>query len=105
MQSNDIKKGLLEAIQTIENATTLFYQQKNKEGYQLLNETLNVLMQTVNLIFIYKSEGNQIDIEEQRLNTVLGKAMTAIEQGDTILISDILIFDLKNMFEKSIKSL
>ncbi|MHB8129441.1 MAG: hypothetical protein ACYDEX_10615 [Mobilitalea sp.] len=104
MQMINLKKIILEAIQAIDNTTILFYQQKNQEGYQSLDQTLNVLIQTTSQIINYKSEDNQIQIDEQELNTVLGNAMTAMEQGDMILLSDILIFDLKSMFNQCLQS-
>lgn len=95
----NLKNAIQDALQAIEQTTTLFYQQKNSEGYQQLNQTLNLLMQAVNMIITSKINGNQINIDEQKLNIVLGRAMTAIEQGDTILLSDILVFELKYMLE------
>lgn len=95
----------MEAMQAIEETTTLFYQQKNQEGYQLLNHTLTVLIQVVNEIFTIKQENNTIDIDEQKLNLVLGDAMVAIEQKDTILLSDLLNFDLRIILEKLSKQL
>lgn len=100
MQMMNLKSAILEATQAIDETTTLFYQQKNPEGYQLLDHTLGVLMQAVNLISTNKLETNGIHIDELELNTVLGNAMTAIKQSDTILLSDILKFDLEKILEK-----
>jgi hypothetical protein len=105
MQMINLKKTILEAIQAIDNTTILFYQQKNQEGYLSMDQTLNVLIQTTTQIINYKSEDNKIHIEEQELNTVLGNAMTAMEQGDMILLSDILVFELKSMFNQCLQSL
>lgn len=101
----NLKYSIEEAINAIGQTTTLFYQHKTQEGYEQFNQTLNVLMQAINLILVAKSQGISIDIDEQKLNTVLGNAMAAMEQGDTILISDILIFELKEMFEDCLDKL
>jgi hypothetical protein len=95
----NLKNTIQDAVQAIEQTTTLFYQQKNSEGYQQLNQTLNSLMQAVDVIITAKVNGNHINIDEQKLNAVLGRAMTAIENEDTILLSDILVFELKCMLE------
>lgn len=97
-----IKKSVNEALECIEQTTTLFYQQKNKEGYLSLNLTLNTLINTINLILSPELENNEIYIDEQKLNTILANAMKAIELNDTILLSDILIFELKIVLLKCI---
>jgi len=96
----NINKDIIEAIEAIEKNTSLFYQQKDKEGYDQFDHTLGILMQTVNQLSVNKSEYNEIHIDEQTLNTILGNAMNAIESGDTILLSDILYFDLKPLLEE-----
>lgn len=100
---NIIRDEIKEVIRAIDETTALFYQQKNKEGYQMLDPTLKSIMTVVNMIFTIKTEINQIQIDEQKLNTVLGNAMKAIERGDTILLSDILHFDLRNMLDNCCK--
>ncbi|MBH1942471.1 hypothetical protein I5677_16335 [Mobilitalea sibirica] len=89
----------MNSIKEIDDTTTMFYQQKNKEGYQLFNQTLNTLIQTINALNTYKLENNQINIDEQKLNSILVNAMTAMKQDDTVLLSDILVFDLKPILE------
>ena len=88
-----------EAIMLIDKTTTLFYQQKNDEGYQLLDKTLNSLMQAVSSVLVQNSYGDQVRIDENKLNTILGNAMAAIETRDMVLLSDILIFDLKGLLK------
>jgi hypothetical protein len=97
MQMMNLKNDIFGVLQSIEHTTTLFYQQKNQDGYQSLDQTLNSLIQSIDRIYRYQKENNKIYIDENILNTVLGKAMTSIEQGDMILLSDILIFELKLM--------
>jgi hypothetical protein len=73
----------------------LFYQQKNKEGYESLNETLTILIQTVDLMSKAESENVNLSIDVNQINQFLGNAMRALQQKDTILLSDILTFDIK----------
>ncbi|NMA73287.1 MAG: hypothetical protein GX963_03820 [Bacteroidales bacterium] len=88
---------IVEAIHEIDNNTKLFYQQKDKEGYTNLENTLALLIQTTNVIL----ENNLDNIDGQVLNTILINAMDAIKIGDTILLSDILYFDLKPLLERA----
>ena len=94
-----LKDLILRVILAIEDNTALFYQQKVKEGYAQLERTLGLLMQTVDKISVDKFENKRINIDEQSLNMILDNAKTALESGDTILLSDILYFDIKSIFE------
>lgn len=91
---------ITDAIKSIEDNTSLFYQQKNKEGYEMLNNTLELLIKTTNGILGLQKDISGLFIDEQELNNILGNAMNAIESGDSILLSDILCFDLKPLLEQ-----
>ena len=91
---------ITDAIKSIEENTSLFYQQKNKEAYEMLDNTLELLIETSNGILASQKVKSGLYIDEQELNAILGNAMNAIENGDTILLSDILYFDLKPLLEQ-----
>lgn len=91
---------ITDAIKSIEENTSLFYQQKNKEAYEMLNNTIELLIKTSNGILNSQIDKSGLFIDEQELNTILGNAMNAIENGDSILLSDILCFDLKPLLEQ-----
>jgi SOS response regulatory protein OraA/RecX len=93
----NLNKQIEETLNIIEQTTTFFYQQRNQEGYQLMNNMLNTMMQTINTLYTLKAKDNQINIDEETINMILGKAMKAIEQGDLILLSDILVFEFSNI--------
>jgi len=100
MQMTSFKEMIIETIQSIEDNTLLFYQQKEKEGYEKLESTFTMLIQTVNGILETKSKNNDIYIDEKVLNSILSNAMNAIKLRDTVLLSDILYFDLKPLLEQ-----
>ena len=100
-----IKNSIMVAMQQIEQTTTLFYQQKNDEGFQQLEITLSILMQMIQQFENYKSEGNELSIDTQRLNDILISALNVINHKDTILLSDILIYDLNKTLEEYLKVL
>lgn len=95
----NLNKQIEETLTIIEQTTTFFYQQRNQEGYQLMNNMLNTMMQTINTLYTLKAKDNQINIDEETINVILGKAMQAIEQGDLILLSDILVFEFSNILK------
>lgn len=105
MHKDNLKNSIKDVVNAIDQNVTLFYQQKNNESYQLLNNTLDLLMQVASLISAYNLENSEIYIDEKKLNTIFGEAMKAMEKGDMILFSDILIFDLTPFLEEYYKKL
>ncbi|MBB2184194.1 hypothetical protein H0486_15045 [Lachnospiraceae bacterium MD1] len=83
----------------IKNTAFLFYQQKNEMGYAQLGETLEALIVGVNELINYEKNEEDIEKKEKRINLVLSEAMKAIEVNDTILLSDILLFDLSDLIK------
>jgi len=101
---SQIKAAIIDTISSIEQTTTYFYQQKNQEGFSLLNDLMNKLIQATNIILTYKSD-QMAAIREVEWNTLLVNAMKAMEEKDTILLSDILIYDIKGFLEEIIKEI
>lgn len=97
---NGLTGSLEKAILSIDDTTALFYQQKIEEGYKKLESTIILLSETINDIYAYELAGNQIGMEENQLVETLTEAMKAMEEKDTVLLSDILQYDLKEIFEK-----
>lgn len=88
-----------EVIESIEATTGQFYQQNIREGYTNLEQTLSSLSQLTNLINIDDAKEENTLLANQ-FNDILKEALQALEQGDTILFSDILQYDLKELLEK-----
>jgi ElaB/YqjD/DUF883 family membrane-anchored ribosome-binding protein len=99
-----MKEEIIKVLQSIDQTTELFYQQKEQEGYKNLEYTLDILIKTINEMLIYKKEksDNFKDIQENKINEILTEAMNALEQKDTILLSDILNYDLKEALKELI---
>ncbi|MDD5948270.1 MAG: hypothetical protein PUC39_00825 [Lachnospiraceae bacterium] len=75
-----------EIKQEIQDVAELFYQQKNTEGYQRLNQLLQDLSAYVGTI---TEEEQQMEFLE-----ALKEALDAMEQKDTTLLADILQYEL-----------
>ena len=98
--------GLLkDAMRSIEETTVCFYQNKISEGYQRLDDTLVRLSNLMNEIALYREQGNEIEINEREIVTRLTEAMNALEQKDTLLLSDILEYEIKDILAKGYSSL
>lgn len=90
------KNDILKAIESIEELTTLFYQQKVDEGYQKLDSTLTYIAEAIDYSYKYNSETMNY-INEMQI--ILNKAVISLEKKDTILLSDILNYELKGVLE------
>lgn len=97
----DRRELIREVIESIEVTTGLFYQQNIREGYNKLEQTLNNLSLLTNLINIDDASEEDTLLANQ-FNDILKEALQALEQGDTILFSDILQYDLKELLEQEL---
>lgn len=102
MKKSSYRKFVLDASTAIADNTALFYQQKQKDAYDMLDSTLALLVQATNKVLDSQLESNELIIDQGKLNEILSSAMNAIEDGDTILLSDILYFDLKPLLDQSL---
>jgi len=84
-----LKENIKDVISEIEITTNLFYQQKNQEGFTELEGIIYLLNNITNRVSELELEGNHVNIN------IL--AMNALENLDTILLSDILNYELKEM--------
>lgn len=80
-------------IHVIQETTELFYQQKVKEAYNKMQETIDHILKAVDILHAYKSGHEAFGLEEERLVTSLTDAMNAMQAGDTVLLADILEYD------------
>jgi hypothetical protein len=98
---DELKNEISKMVQTIEETTTMFYQQKNDSGYKQLDHTLAVLMQGIDHLLKLKKDGFDINIDEKEINQVLSNAIEALTKKDTILLSDVLQYDLIGLLKQS----
>lgn len=86
-------KSLIEGTtKKIEEATDLFYQHQDHKGYLKLDETIGQLMELADGLREVVAENPEIEVQE--FLSVLAEAMSALEDRDTVLLSDILQYDL-----------
>lgn len=95
----ELKTKITEIMQQIDSVTELFYQQKEQEGYSALNELLPNLVAGVDAIYQYKQQHDEIPFDEQELQTALVDAMNALEEKDTVLLADVLKYDIYEKYE------
>jgi hypothetical protein len=82
--------GVKEEIGVI---TDNFYQQKNNTGYQKLIPVIDMLTKIADYLDELPSTSELID-KKERLQNILQAAMGAMDKRDTILLADILKYDV-----------
>lgn len=87
-------------IQVVRETTELFYQQKIKEAYAKMQDTIDSILKAVDTLHAYKNENETFGLEEERLVTSLTDAMNAMQAGDTVLLADILEYDFAEYLQE-----
>jgi len=91
-------KKIEDIINYISHVTKLFYQNKLHEGYQELERLITIIDDTL----LELSEDEFSKLERNKITTVLTDAMNAMEQQDSLLLADILEYELKEIFQELI---
>lgn len=88
---------LKQMISTIDDITDKFYKQEEQEGYQLLNQSLDMIARIMEWLII-----DNIDTTPTKhleIIKYLEEALQAMEAKDTILLADILQYELRERFQ------
>jgi hypothetical protein len=96
---DELYAALEAVIHSIETVTELFYTQKETEGYDQLNKTIDGISKSMELL-LEDFEGEQVPDSYLEIINYLQEAFSAIEARDTILLADILQYEIKERFEK-----
>lgn len=85
-------------IDTLKEITDKFYLQDEMEGYRLLRESLD-LIATIMERLLSNSIEDQVPELYQEIIQYLNEALQAMEAKDTILLADILQYELLERFQ------
>ena len=99
MQDNN--EILQTVILSIEETTTFFYQQKDKEGYEKLNESLTAIGLAMDIIHKLSAGNERFVAVEKNINGYLNDAMEALAMKDSILLADILLYEIAEQFKEA----
>ena len=88
-----LKEQIRQVISEIVEVTDDLYQEKLNQGYNKLNSTLGKIMELADKLFTLSRE-NKLVFEEQRFLGNLTSAMKAMEEKDSVLLSDILVYEI-----------
>lgn len=88
---------LEQIIERIDRITDKFYKQEPQEGLKLLNQSLNLISNGIEQL-IKECPSGEVSMEYQEIIKYLKEALIAMEERDTILLADILQYELKERF-------
>lgn len=90
----ELKEKIDIASEKIEEASDLFYQHKDHEGYLRLDQVIGTLMELAEGLKQAVSENPELELNAEDFLATLNEAVDALEERDTVLLSDILQYDL-----------
>lgn len=87
------KKLVEKSVKEVEEVIELFYQQKLQEALNKFETVIGGIMIAVDALFTYKAEHEEFIFDEITLTNTLKDTMQALEDGDMVLLADILQYD------------
>ncbi len=90
---NNLQAKVKQVINEINEITDLLYQRKLHEGYVILNSTIGNIMNIMENIY-QLSQIREIPFDDNSMIEKLKSAMEAMEKKDSVLLADILIYEI-----------
>lgn len=90
----NMKDQLRKVLEKIDGVVGLFYQQQEKEGYKEMQEMIEDIAILMDGLYNYAKEEEYFNYDHVRLVEGLTEAMNALEDKDTILLADVLQYEL-----------
>lgn len=87
------KELVKETLQQIGQNMELFYQQKSSEALVEFQQVLGKMVTMVDTLFAYRDAHTDFSLDEERLKNSLTDAMNAMDDGDLILLADVIQYD------------
>lgn len=91
----ELKRSVRDISNKLRAVAIKLYQMKESEGYSDFAELIGEMSQLVTTIFMEKSQGNELMFDETEFLQKLTLAVKALEDRDTIMLADILYYELK----------
>ncbi len=90
----ELKKSVMNIVNELRAVAIKLYQMKESEGYSDFAGLIGEMSQLVTTIFTEKSQGNELMFHETEFLQKLTLAVKALEDRDTIMLADILYYEL-----------
>lgn len=90
---NKEKEQIENTLVKVQEVVELFYQQSDKEAFEMFTGVLENMATAIDNLAIYKSENPGFEMDEQKIAEILKDAMDALQSEDKVLMADILQYD------------
>ena len=100
----NIRELAKELINQIDEMTELLYQNKEKEGYELLNGFIVNMEKLIGEISSYQAQEQKKVVDEEKLLGTVGEAFSAMQENDIVLLADIFSYDIKEQLEQILEA-
>lgn len=90
----DINKRINKVIQDIDEITAMFYQQKNNDAYIRLERLISEIAQMIDLLYTLPMDQEIRENNTKLLTETLQETLQAMSAGDTVLVADILKYEV-----------
>ena len=87
------KEIIVKTIDDIKEIIDLFYQQKDGVALKKFEVVIGGMMSSMDALVSYKNENNGFNFDESKIMNTLTEAMNALQDGDLVLLADILQYD------------
>lgn len=94
----EMKKEIELSLELIDQVTDSLYKQDVKNGYMQLNEAIVHITKAITLVFEYNKNNEGFIIEEGKIVETFSQALSAMESKDTILLADVLQYEITEQF-------
>jgi hypothetical protein len=101
---NNLQTKVKQVINEINEITDLLYQQKLQEGYVILNRSLGNIMIIMEDIYQLR-QIRELPFDDNSMIDKLKSAMEAMEKKDSVLLADILIYEIAEQFNEVVNLL
>ena len=99
------KNIIQDSIEEIEEITELFYQEKKDEAFGRLDKAIGNMMTVIDGLFSYKAANADFELDEEKLTNILKDAMNALQDGDVVLLADILQYDYLEYMQEVVENI
>lgn len=99
------KELVIKTIDDVRDTVDLFYQQKDSEAFSKFIVVLEEMADTIDVLFAYKNEHDEFEMDEKKVCDILKDAMEALQNSDSVLLADILQYDFVEYIEEVIENM
>ena len=100
------QKEILEStINDIKETVDLFYQQKDTEALKKFETVIGGMVNSMDALVEYRNDNESFEFDEVKISATLTDAMNALQDGDLVLLADILQYDFIEYMQELIDNM